>query len=84
MLRYRCRVGHAFSPESLLASQNDALEEALWAALRALEEKVELSKRLAERMRTNNQLISAGHFEEQAEEGRRRADLLRDLLEGDR
>jgi hypothetical protein len=34
--RYRCHTGHAFSPESLLAEQSDAIEEALYSALRAL------------------------------------------------
>src|SRR5207247_9509832 len=45
--RYRCRVGHAFSPEAMFDAQNDQIEEALWSALKTLEENAQLSRRLA-------------------------------------
>lgn len=44
---FRCHVGHAFSLESLARAQGDALERALWAAVRALEESAALSRRLS-------------------------------------
>ncbi len=47
LLRFRCRVGHAFSAENVLVEQSEALDKALWVAMRTLEEKVELLQRLA-------------------------------------
>ena len=38
LVHFRCRVGHAYTAESLLAHQADQLEAALWTALRSLEE----------------------------------------------
>ena len=37
LLRFRCRVGHAYSVDSILAGQAEAVEEALWIALKTLE-----------------------------------------------
>jgi two-component system chemotaxis response regulator CheB len=48
--RYRCHTGHAFSPESLRAAQGDEVENALYAALRAMQEQAALSRRVTERI----------------------------------
>ncbi len=45
LLRFRCRVGHAFSSGSLLAEQAEQLEGALWAALWNLDEQANLNRR---------------------------------------
>jgi two-component system, chemotaxis family, protein-glutamate methylesterase/glutaminase len=78
--RFRCRVGHAWSPESLLTQQSEALEAALWVALRSLEERAALAKRLAEPARRRGHSITARRFEEQADEAQQAARLVRDLL----
>jgi two-component system chemotaxis response regulator CheB len=80
LLRFRCHVGHAFSAESLMADQSEALESALWAALRSLEENAALSRRMAERARQHNQRFSVDQFEENAQRVERHADVLRQLL----
>lgn len=80
MLRFRCRTGHAFSAETLLAEKSDALEEALWSALRALEEKSSLAQRMAQRLRDRNSYLSAQRLEEDAKESKHRAALIRQVL----
>jgi len=49
MLRFRCRVGHAYSAHSLRGALSNSVEEALWAAMRSLEEKASLLRRLSSR-----------------------------------
>jgi len=78
--RYRCRVGHAWSPDSLLAEQDNELESALWAALRSLEDKSALERRMAAGARAGGRQLSAARFEAQADEDEARAVLVRDLL----
>jgi two-component system chemotaxis response regulator CheB len=79
LVRFRCRVGHAFSPETLVAEQSHSIETALWSALRALEEAESLSARLARRMESRSPPMVA-RFDARAREARRSADVIRTLL----
>ena len=47
---YRCRVGHTYSPKSMLSEHFAAQEKAMYAAIVALEEGAALASRLAEQM----------------------------------
>lgn len=79
-LRFRCRVGHAFSPDTLLAEQANALEDALWTALRALEENAALARRLCARAQERGHSLAASRFEVQAAEASQRAEIVRQAL----
>ena len=46
-IRYRCHVGHSFSLESFSEAHTDALERALWVALRRLNEQQLIQENLA-------------------------------------
>jgi two-component system, chemotaxis family, protein-glutamate methylesterase/glutaminase len=45
LMRYRCRVGHAYTAASLTEELDDCAERALWAAMRALEERAAMAQR---------------------------------------
>ncbi len=80
LVRFRCRVGHAFSSESLVSVQSRDVEQALWTAFRALEERAALCRKLAGRATERQHRHSARHFERQAADAEQRAQLLRGLL----
>jgi two-component system chemotaxis response regulator CheB len=79
--RFECSVGHVFSIESLSNAQAEALETALWAAVRSLEDRAALLQRLARRARGNGQERSADTFEIQADEAIDRARTIREAIE---
>ncbi len=81
ILRFRCRVGHVYSPASLLSDQTKAVERALWAAIRSMEEQAEFSERLADRSRQKQRPRLARRFDEKADVSRGNAGVLRDLLQ---
>jgi two-component system chemotaxis response regulator CheB len=80
LLRFRCRIGHAFSADSLLSMQAEALEGAMWAALRGLEENAALAQRMAESARARNFKRTAARFEERVRTVEQQARIIRDVL----
>jgi two-component system chemotaxis response regulator CheB len=78
--RFVCRVGHAYTPEALMARYDSNLEDVLWSSIRALEEQAALSERLAKRFEASGNTRSAGRFRERHEDSERHARALRNLM----
>lgn len=76
--RYRCRVGHSFSLESLLNGKQDAVEAALWAAIVALEERIAVLRRLVDRLERLGG--TARRYRTEIETARQRIETLRLLV----
>lgn len=79
-VRFRCRVGHAFAPETMLGAQQDQLEQALWSAAKTLEETARLSNRLAEGERKRGHDWMAERFERKERDARAHIEVIRRYL----
>jgi two-component system chemotaxis response regulator CheB len=79
-VRYRCRIGHAFTSETLQQTQGEGVEQALSAALRALEERAALSRRMADGARERGHVHTAARFDEAAVDAEHSARVVNELL----
>lgn len=84
LLRYRCRIGHAWSQESLHRGQAAVVERALEAALRALEDKAALQHRIARSADQRGSSRMADRARETAHDALASAAAVRDLLSSPR
>jgi two-component system chemotaxis response regulator CheB len=80
LTRYRCRTGHAYSPDSLAAEQASGVDTALWTALRSLQESADLSRRLARRMTERGLPRVAARYLARCDDAERSAAVLRGVL----
>lgn len=80
MLRFRCRVGHAYTAGSLSVEQTEAVESALWAAMRALEEGASLARRMANNAAKGRHPRLETKFRERAQTKMDHAEVLRKLI----
>jgi two-component system chemotaxis response regulator CheB len=79
LLQFKCRVGHVFSPEALSQGHSEALERAVWVALRHLSERRAIQQTLAGQYKDDLQVCK--RFEENAEAAAHDMALLREVLE---
>jgi two-component system, chemotaxis family, protein-glutamate methylesterase/glutaminase len=78
---FRCHIGHSYSLESYISKQAESLEDALWKAVRILEERAALLERISyslEKKRAGSR--SGKNFSNQALEVRKTADIIRQAI----
>jgi len=80
VVHYRCRVGHAFGPKTLLTRQTDGFEAALWLALRTLEDKTALCRRMSRHAAERGAVRTAARYAAAASAAEQAAYVIRDVL----
>ena len=78
--RYRCHIGHAYTARSLMAGQAEATEQALVVALRTLEERARMLRRMADDDRQRGRTGAGADYRDRADEAGGHADHLRRVL----
>jgi two-component system chemotaxis response regulator CheB len=76
-VRFRCHTGHAYSPESLMAEMNEAVEDALWSAVRSVLESAMLMQHLAEHAASEHGEAAAQSLKASAAKAKQRAEVVR-------
>jgi two-component system chemotaxis response regulator CheB len=66
LTRYVCHTGHSFSPLSFLEGQAEVIENSLWAAIRYIQERIDILLKMAETQR--NMGRPADDYEQKASE----------------
>ncbi len=83
LTRFSCHIGHVYTAEVMVAAQFAALEWSLAAAMRALKERGELCRQMADKAGRAGDADGALRWQEATHEARERAGELRDLLQGE-
>jgi two-component system, chemotaxis family, protein-glutamate methylesterase/glutaminase len=81
LLRYRCRVGHAYTGDALLTAQADEFESTLWRLLRSHQDRANAARRTAERERAQRNDSLADLFQARARGYAEDAEPVRRFLE---
>jgi two-component system chemotaxis response regulator CheB len=79
-IRYRCHTGHAFTAKVLEALQSEAVEDAIWGAIRALHEQERLFSKLAEKELRSGSKAGAAEYQAMEAQARAHSKALREVV----
>jgi two-component system, chemotaxis family, protein-glutamate methylesterase/glutaminase len=80
MTQFACAIGHRFSPESFSEAHRDALERALWIAVRTLENRKQIHSLLGERAKAQGDKAGFNNMEEIAAAAESDMALIKDII----
>lgn len=80
VLRYRCHVGHTYAAELMSVALDDNLRRALASALRALEEREALARKLHRQAVSSGHRMLAENWAEKAQEFERETEVIRESI----
>ncbi|MDB5191104.1 MAG: hypothetical protein JWQ96_667 [Segetibacter sp.] len=78
--RYRCAIGHAYSEEDLSIKQSESIEATLWVALRMMEERKSLLKKISGDQSAKGFARMSDSHKERAADLEKHIDKLKELL----
>jgi two-component system chemotaxis response regulator CheB len=84
LVRYRCHLGHAYGLDALASAQIDKVDRALSSALRALEERIHVIRRLENEARQARRERLAKNWEARARDYEHQAAAIRNILLAER
>ena len=77
IVRYRCHTGHAYSIDALMASLTEKVEDALYNAIRGMDETIMLLNHLGDHCAEANQPRLAALYFKKAKQAAERSKLVR-------
>jgi len=78
--RYRCHIGHSYSEKDLVVKQGEILESTLWTALRIMEERRNLLKKMADDNNRKGLSKMAASFQEKGADIQFHVDKMKEIL----
>jgi len=80
LTRFRCHTGHAYSPEALLSTLSDKIEEDIYSVLRGMDESVLLLNYMGDHYAEINYPTLAALYFEKAKQAEKRIGMIRDMV----
>jgi two-component system chemotaxis response regulator CheB len=80
VIRYRCHIGHSYSEKDLVIKQGEIFEATLWTALRIMEERRNLLKKMSDEHFKKGHSLVAKSYKEKTEAIQVHVDKMKEVL----